>query len=157
MFVQNMQSRGRRNKPTMSAYPGLYCSWTMSSITLPSCKGESLSPGSKGVSSDSVWDGGWLWAWAKSWWDFALFVGMTAISTLFFYPHCTMDESRAGLQGLVSQCLRPGRALVSLSGVCCWDLLALMCSAGLSSEVNYVRSVIPAQSVYAVSLFFLLL
>lgn len=80
---------------------------------------------------------------------------MTAVSTLFFYPHCTMDDSRAGLQGLVSVSEARESPRVPEWGVLL-TLDGFLCSAGLSSEVNYVRLAMPAQPVYTASLFFLL-
>lgn len=107
--VENMQSRRRRDKPTyMSVYPGLNCSWA--SVTLLSCRGESLWQDSKGmrmtfpltvsVMEDECGTGA-AQADLRSWLDLALCMGMRAI-TGFFVNMAPLMRAE-----LVCRCLVP--------------------------------------------------
>lgn len=99
----------------------------------PPCTGESLSQGNGGVSSDSVCDGGWLWGWAHSCSGFALCCGWQQ-STLYFLTtlYRGWEQSWPAVPGFTEDRESPQ------TGGCCWNLMAFMCGAGLSSEVNYV-------------------
>lgn len=84
---------------------------------------------------------------------------MKAILTLFFFVSVVgLLRAERACGRLVSQRSSGAGYGPPVRGMeWCRDTMAFVCSAGPSPEVNYIMSVIWAQSVYVVSLFSLLL
>lgn len=79
---------------------------------------------------------------------------MTAVVNFFFVAVVPLMRAEVACRRLVSQyCSEAGYSPCVCSVAWCRDTVAFVCSAGLSSQVNYITSKLLSQSVYAASLF----